>query len=1025
MKKNKKQALRMGKAAKELDRFFELIQKEPGKRLFFIGRECYIIFSGSNWDNLNPFIRIGNSSYLSRVKPEFGFIIVSDSFSGNVFLENQNFEEEEARIQSLPNLGLAKIRTGDGENEELRNQYVGNEEQIQSLLNFLGKPGAHYLTPSRSKKGTSGGDLKLLSKKKRHARGVEEEKYLASYFDNGNVRIYYHNISRERDNFLLFDLFSRIQGDLNIRKEIDLFLDLVKGFPYLSARNGLVDEDGQLLVHNMGYHFIINPSKKNSLLWPIKWGFSPDYLQGILLGKQDSAISDNIKVYSFNLFKLLGERPLFIISENKAIRAISDLFERQNHLVKVFDKLNFDFSPGYQALADCDRNYFSISTNGNVTEMEIHSDSGNLKTGANKVILPNLPRKFQKQAHRQALFIREDYPDKFFNPAIYYLPRNSRCEFRLIHKAQDLGQVNLELSELFDLVDEGQISSQVSDLFKTELEETIKRLLDSNFHYFDSQLRPISFSRKDFKKNSWLKDPWAKLLEFNQHYIRWQLSGKNKLFEAGKYLREMKREGYFYTGYCFQFQDNQFLMVYLPELNPMRYLSGMENPLRWEEQDILEAKVFENFRDKIIEKDEIFFLDIFANRLRNVPLKKGIKDEWKSKYKGWITFYINDYSRMITDRKRLERLIALLEPVRGITSEEELHQILKENDADIILDEGGAREKDKTDRIPAQRVGPLLPKVFFGGFAIAILMMIIFFLPGIKKRIQESFISSPIEANETKSESGKTGETGGDKKFEKMNRKEKLRVVIEKEKTKARKKTAVNKMLSQLMKGNNYMSDIYKKLHQAYPRANEIYSYLNRFAILNGYKSLDGTGAFQRRAARRLKNPHWIYPGNILKRPDGSLWHVKKGESFWIISTHELREKLDEMLSNLFLADTILLKVAEAMAVDLAIFQLNTVSGTRVPSAGELAGKAKEYRSKSFKPQTQDLAPFLAALYRSGFIKRDPEQFSSDIIQESISLARSFTGRARQLSENREHKFFVNKRKSALDYLSSLKTGDY
>jgi hypothetical protein len=68
----------------------------------------------------------------------------------------------------------------------------------------------------------------------------------------------------------------------------------------------------------------------------------------------------------------------------------------------------------------------------------------------------------------------------------------------------------------------------------------------------------------------------------------------------------------------------------------------------------------------------------------------------------------------------------------------------------------------------------------------------------------------------------------------------------------------------------------------------DVYLLSNRIALRNGYHTLD------REDVEGKKDPDWIYPGNRLELPDGSVHVVEKGDTIWHIAGWYIHDSLEE-----------------------------------------------------------------------------------------------------------------------------------
>jgi hypothetical protein len=148
----------------------EISTSKPEERVFRIDDECYIIYLGSDKDDLKPFLRIGNSQRITPyvVKGTYN-IVITDSLTGNLALEPENMNRENSK----------------------ENRYVGDKKITASLLKFI-----HQFEIENGSVST------IEDVQKAHKRAE------VHFFDDGNIHILY-------DRNLLFDLRKREKSDLH------------------------------------------------------------------------------------------------------------------------------------------------------------------------------------------------------------------------------------------------------------------------------------------------------------------------------------------------------------------------------------------------------------------------------------------------------------------------------------------------------------------------------------------------------------------------------------------------------------------------------------------------------------------------------------------------------------------------------------------------------------------------------------------------------------------------------------------
>lgn len=159
----------------------EISTLTPEERVFRIDDECYIIYLGSDRDDLKPFLRIGNSRRITPyvIKGTYN-IVITDSVTGNPALEPENMNRENSR----------------------ENRYVGDKKITASLQKFI-----HQF------KIENGSVSTIEDVQKAHKRAE------VHFFDDGNIHILF-------DRNLLFDLRKREKSDLHFIERAHMLKDI-------------------------------------------------------------------------------------------------------------------------------------------------------------------------------------------------------------------------------------------------------------------------------------------------------------------------------------------------------------------------------------------------------------------------------------------------------------------------------------------------------------------------------------------------------------------------------------------------------------------------------------------------------------------------------------------------------------------------------------------------------------------------------------------------------------------------------
>ncbi|QEN07826.1 LysM peptidoglycan-binding domain-containing protein [Oceanispirochaeta crateris] len=176
-------------------------------RIFHLGPECYILYLGSDRDDDDPFLRIGNTSDLPEVLHKItSRIILTSSYTGNPFLE-----VEYARHNKL--------------------SYLGDVDVIEHFRKFF-----HGLNlPARELN-----DYRQVK--------TRENRHNLYFYNNGNIHLNF-------DNTLLFDLHKREKEDLHINQRCDSIKALLLKNPLRYTREEL-NKSGFFISENGNFYLM-------------------------------------------------------------------------------------------------------------------------------------------------------------------------------------------------------------------------------------------------------------------------------------------------------------------------------------------------------------------------------------------------------------------------------------------------------------------------------------------------------------------------------------------------------------------------------------------------------------------------------------------------------------------------------------------------------------------------------------------------------------------------------------------------
>ncbi len=167
-------------------------RSNESQRVFQLGPECYIVYLGSDRDDDDPFLRIGNSPDLPELLHKLtSKIVLTSSYTGNPFQE-----VEYARRHKLSYLGDVDVI------EHFRKFFQGMNLPARDLNDY------------------------------RQLKAKGENRHTLYFYNNGNIHLNF-------DNNLIFDLQKREEQDLHLNQKCDRIKALLLKNPLRYTREDL------------------------------------------------------------------------------------------------------------------------------------------------------------------------------------------------------------------------------------------------------------------------------------------------------------------------------------------------------------------------------------------------------------------------------------------------------------------------------------------------------------------------------------------------------------------------------------------------------------------------------------------------------------------------------------------------------------------------------------------------------------------------------------------------------------------
>lgn len=928
------------KVQEQLDQFI----KNPSYRLFHIDRNCYVVYTGFHLEDERPFIRLGFSPCIDGdLYQQLQYSIINDSYIGNAV-------EEKALFLTLTS--AEKSKDSAKQNKKAMqdffasNYYIGNFNTLKGLQKFFYPLSVNFLTPHGIRNRSV--DLqKKIKKSPKTNTSSEKSSILAYFYDDKNIKI-------STDKELIFNLQQRKQQDLNHYNEIQLLKNLISTKELPGRKFGVYQKDGNYFVYDNKKYLSICQENCTDLFAPLSLNLFPADLEAIVQNQKEAD-----RLYQ-NLYQYQSAKS-FSIYDARPNSELHEFFAEDKENIVFLKNQTIQFSSRFHLQVDLEEKRVSLSSGGNTKEFEIYAEPDNYSESTRNVILNRSPRQVLRD--RQSIFIQGDFTREFVSPYIRNFPDNFRYEFRSVETTTDVEKLKLELNEVFQLYDLKKVQKRTRLSFVEEFVFIIEKLAQSIFQNYEIDLATLGSDWNHFSPKVKNRHPYTNLLQFNRYFLGWQLSGKRNSFDQSAYLKNLISEGYLIYGLQIQFIDNQSVLIFLPEPFPLLYLNGLENPLLWKKRKICQDPALDQFRKKIQNLDLEYFLDLYRKKIPYSPLSLEILSDWEKFYQEWITIYLQTYKLYLQENERLYNWISMLQqkdledveekeidavqsrsmrpykyvpflrmaqkdpyglPMDNLNrnertksadigedgQNEDSYDSFRDGVDEVFPDAQNARKKAKGSQTSSigrntaqiekgQKDGILSGrlKLSLGVFLLSAIAAVILFWPEFNL-FQDANDSSDLDKKESRER--QLRQQRDLRKASEVGEKKEINENIEK--IDVTPGIDLEKALKDIPHGRTLKTGLYNDFNfDSY-----IWRYINRLALKNGFHRIN---ANTKNRSNRLKNPHWIYPGNKIILLNGAEWVVKRGESFWIKIDRVLKARMMNFLLLLSETDKMILKI--------------------------------------------------------------------------------------------------------------------
>lgn len=255
-------------------------------RVFRIDRECYLLFLGMDELDEKPFVRIGNSSWLSKdVLDVISHTVITESFTGN----------------PLGEVSLAHHYKG---------LYLGEPRIVEVIKSFFDR--FHLSEPE------------VVAYSDQEEREGRDHVY---FYRSGNIVVHF-------DKIRLFDLFAREKADRHYNYYCSELLGVLKRNP---LKWEAADLKGSGFFRTDNSLFFFHDAKLLGLKWDRNYfkklaraGWDPDKLEGILVDLKPEEMEGDQSAGVMNFIKrgIAARNPMVFYSRDRSFsQKIEPLFD--------------------------------------------------------------------------------------------------------------------------------------------------------------------------------------------------------------------------------------------------------------------------------------------------------------------------------------------------------------------------------------------------------------------------------------------------------------------------------------------------------------------------------------------------------------------------------------------------------------------------------------------------------------------------------------------------------------------------
>jgi len=808
----------------------EYLIPTPEERIFIVDQECLLFFTGKDINDQLPLLRLGAWSEMPPEIPSLiETIIITEDFYGNPLYEKFNVKNQKFNPQN----------------------YIGDQKNVQNYLE-LQKNLALSLANSP---GGSPQDIPFLATKKNIS---EKDHFIGIFYKNGNFRILYN----QKEIFSLEKLKNNSLNYSQIHEQLSFKNQATRRY----QKNGLIILDDHPLFFSQN-KFISFSCPKQYLELFSTLRIDPKAIKTFLFSS-DAKIMNLIHFLKWK--KVSNQKIKIYANPSKIISALDNFLGKKTITRKDFEKF-YDSS------------------------------------------IENLKIKNYSRTTNSIIIFEKTFPSSL-DISLTYLEDKSDIA-KIISEQTDAFLIDFTLYQKINLLFK---SVNTPIIIINNEPENIKKLIDEWVVILDKNVQYNFFKSEEAN--------YIYAIQNKKYYPLIESLSNQNLSEISNSLNSFNNDNRTLAKNINIFNTLSFIKFFIYTSREKNFLSNLEKIKKNLKESIDFSVLKENY--STIEKNLILFKNYIFEYITEIDQSESVKDifydqipdslpELEKNYPQINQIQKKFWGKIIEDRNRLNKLIKWRDPNfkpknysyeldstedffknQPLAPQEQLlktenRQKIKNNNEIKVDNRYKQPEKDlnenKFSQTSIKNFASQKPKnnnIYIKALIILIIILILSLgLSFLIEKLVNSTINPSLAPNLPKkvNKSKKTTINKNDLKKTSFESSKKNSPELEKEKS----ISGTNKnpsLAPNLPKKVNELKKM-SEIKPSYVTEQLVAKYAKKVALKNGY------GPISQQDFKDKKNPHWIYPGNIITMLDGEKIKVKTGDNIWKLCRQKLEKK--------------------------------------------------------------------------------------------------------------------------------------